>query len=141
MSEDTMNLISHLGCILVREGPTNKARRYLSPVYTFRKRVLSLDHLGIATGMSDLALTYGALRQHQEALQIKMETLALRKRLLPSDPLDIVTTWRGCTGHWDRITRRCSSRSRRLRSGSACCLRTTVTSPQGILLRKILQNL
>ena len=48
--------------------------------------MLSLDHLGIATGISDLALTYGALRQHQEALQIKMETLALRKRLLPSDP-------------------------------------------------------
>ena len=136
-----MNLMSHLGCILVREGPTNKAHRYLSSVYTFRKRVLSLDHLDIATGMSDLALTYGALGQHHEALQIKIETLALRKRLLPSDHPDIATTWRGRTGHWDSIRRRCSSRSRRLRSGSACCLRTTVTSPQGILLRKILQNL
>ena len=113
----------------------------MSSVYTFRKRVLPPDHLDIATSMSDLARTYGALGQHHKALKIKIETLALRKRVLPPDHLDIATTWRGCTGHWDSITRRCSSRSRRLRSGSACCLRTTRTSPRGLLLCKILQNL
>ena len=140
-SEDTMNLMSHLGCMLLREGSTKKAHRYMSSVYTFRKRVLPPDHLDIATSMSDLARTYGALGQHHKALKIKIETLALRKRVLPPDHLDIATTWRGCTGHWDSITRRCSSRSRRLHSGSACCLRTTRTSPRGLLLCKILQNL
>ena len=82
-----MNLMSHLGCMLLREGSTKKAHRYMSSVYTFRKRVLPPDHLDIATSMSDLARTYGALGQHNEALQIKIETLALRKRVLPPDHL------------------------------------------------------
>ncbi len=47
-------------------------------VLEFSKRVLPKDHPHIATSMSNLALTYGELARHREALKLPEEAREFR---------------------------------------------------------------
>jgi hypothetical protein len=53
--------------------------------------VLPADHPHIATAMMNTAASYSALGRHAEALDLKEQGLAFRRRVLPADHPDIAT--------------------------------------------------
>jgi len=51
--------------------------------------LFSLDHPDIANAMDNLASTCTDLRRYNEALQLHVDTLNFRKRILPNEHSDI----------------------------------------------------
>ena len=56
-----------------------------------RKRVLQEEYLDLITVITDLILTYQNQGRWKEAIELEVQTIKIRKRLLRAKPLNTVT--------------------------------------------------